>query len=47
MAGTVVICVIIAACFYEWANGRDSSPSTPIGAVSGVSYLVAVPARRG
>jgi hypothetical protein len=49
IAGTVIICVIIAACFYEWANGRDGSPYTQLGALGGVSYLVAlaVLARRG
>jgi len=49
IAGTVIIVVIIAACFYEWANGRDGSPYTQLGALAGVSYLVAlaVLARRG
>ena len=49
IAGTVLIVVIIAACFYEWANGRDGSPYTQLGALAGVSYLVAlvILARRG
>jgi hypothetical protein len=49
LSGLVVIVVIIAACFYEWANGRDGSPYTQLGALAGVSYLVAlvVLARRG
>jgi len=49
IAGTVIIVVVIAACFYEWANGRDGSPYTQLGAVGGVSYLIAlaVLARRG
>jgi hypothetical protein len=49
LSGMVLVCVIIAACFYEWANGRDGSPYTQLGALGGVSYLVAlaVLARRG
>jgi hypothetical protein len=49
LSGLVLIVVIIAACFYEWANGRDGSPYTQLGALAGVSYLVAlvVLARRG
>jgi len=49
ITGTVLIVVIISACFYEWANGRDGSPYTQLGALAGVSYLVAlvVLARRG
>ena len=42
ISGVVLICVIIAACFYEWANGRDGSPYTQLGALAGVSYLVAL-----
>lgn len=49
LTGLVLITVIIAACFYEWANGRDGSPYTQLGALGGVSYVVAlvVLARRG
>lgn len=48
-AGMVVITAIIGLCVYEWANGRDGSPYTQLGALGGVSYLAAlfVLARRG
>ena len=42
LSGLVLIVVIIAACFYEWANGRDGSPYTQLGAVGGVAYIAAV-----
>jgi len=49
LTGLVLITVIIAASFYEWANGRDGSPYTQLGALAGVTYLVALAilARRG
>ncbi len=49
LSGLVLITVIIAACFYEWAHGRDGSPYTQLGALAGVSYVVALAilARRG
>ena len=42
LSGLVLIVVIIAACFYEWAHGRDGAPYTQLGAVAGVSYLAAL-----
>ena len=42
LCGLVLITVIIAACFYEWANGRDGSPYAQLGALAGVSYLLAL-----
>jgi hypothetical protein len=49
LTGLVLVAVIIAACFYEWANGRDGSPYTQLGAIGGLSYVLAlvVLARRG
>src|SRR5262245_25998489 len=49
LPGLVLITVIIAASFYEWANGRDGSPYTQLGALAGVTSLVALAilARRG
>jgi hypothetical protein len=42
LSGLVLIVVILAACFYEWAHGRDGAPYTQLGAVAGVSYLAAL-----
>jgi hypothetical protein len=42
IAGMVVIIAIIAACLYEWSQGRDGSPYTQLGALGGISYVVAL-----
>jgi hypothetical protein len=42
LSGLVLITVIIAACFYEWAHGRDGSPYAQLGALAGVSYVAAL-----
>jgi hypothetical protein len=42
LAGLVVITAIIVMCLWEWAHGRDGSPYTALGAIGGVSYLLAV-----
>ena len=41
-AGLVLICVVIGAWLWEIGNGRDGSPYTQLGAIAGVSYVVAV-----
>lgn len=41
-AGAVVITCIIAGFFYEFARGRDGAPFVWLGAVAGLSYLLAV-----
>jgi hypothetical protein len=41
-AGLVLICVVIGAWLWEVGNGRDGSPYTQLGAIAGVSYVVAV-----
>lgn len=46
LAGMVLIAVVIAMCFWEWAHGRDGSPYAQLGAIAGVVYLVAVVALR-
>ena len=42
VSGMVIITAIIAMCIYEWAHGRDGSPYVQLGALGGVSYLVAI-----
>jgi hypothetical protein len=42
VSGMVIITAIIALCIYEWAHGRDGSPYVQLGALGGVSYIVAI-----
>ena len=42
LAGLVVITAVIVAFLVEIARGRDGAPYTWIGALGGVSYLIAV-----
>jgi len=42
ISGLVMIVVVIAACLYEWSQGRDGSPYTQLGALGGVGYIVAL-----
>ena len=38
----VIIVAIIGACLWEWAHGRQGSPYSQLGALGGVSYIVAL-----
>lgn len=42
IAGSVLIGLVIAMCIWEWAHGRDGTPYTQLGAISGVAYIVAI-----
>jgi hypothetical protein len=42
LSGMVTIAVVIGAWLYEIANGEDGSPYGQIGAVAGLSYILAV-----
>jgi hypothetical protein len=42
LAGIVLICAVIGLCFWEWAHGRDGSPYTQLGAVTGLAYVLAL-----
>jgi hypothetical protein len=42
LAGAVLILAIIGAWLVEVAQGRDGSPYTQLGAVGGISYILAV-----
>ena len=42
LSGMVLVLVIIGAWLYEIAGGRDGSPYGQLGAVGGVSYVLAV-----
>ena len=42
LAGHVVIAAIIVMCLWEWAHGRDGSPYVALGALAGVTYVVAL-----
>jgi 4-hydroxybenzoate polyprenyltransferase len=46
LAGLVLITLVIAMCFWEWAHGRDGSPYSQLGAITGVSYVVILTALR-
>jgi hypothetical protein len=41
-SGLVLISVVIVAFISEIAHGRSGQPYVPLGAIAGVSYLVAV-----
>ena len=42
IAGSVVIGLIIVMCLWEWGHGRDGSPYVQLGALGGVSYVLAL-----
>jgi hypothetical protein len=42
LSGLVVITALIGACGWEWAHGRDGTPFVQLGALAGVSYIVAL-----
>jgi len=42
IAGMAVITAIIVMCLWEWAHGRNGSPYAQLGAIGGLSYLLAV-----
>ena len=42
LAGCVLIGVVIAMCLWEWGHGRDGTPYIQLGALAGVSYVVAL-----
>jgi peptidoglycan biosynthesis protein MviN/MurJ (putative lipid II flippase) len=42
ITGLVIIAAIIVACLYEWSQGRDGSPYSQLGAVGGLTYVVAI-----
>jgi hypothetical protein len=46
LAGLVLIAAVIAMCFWEWAHGRDGTPYSQLGAITGVSYVVILAALR-
>ena len=41
-SGLVLIAVILGAFFYELATGRDGEPWSQLGAVGGITYVLAV-----
>src|SRR5262245_10324082 len=46
IAGLVLILLVIAMAMWEWAHGRDGTPYSQLGAVTGLTYLVALAAIR-
>ena len=42
LAGLVLICAVIVMCMWEWAHGRDGTPYAQLGAIGGLSYLLAL-----
>jgi hypothetical protein len=42
LSGLVVISVIIGACGWEWAHGRDGTPFVQLGAIAGLAYIAAL-----
>ncbi len=46
LAGNVLIAAVIVMCLWEWGHGRDGSPYAQLGAIAGVSYLIALASLR-
>ncbi|HEY1365780.1 MAG TPA: hypothetical protein VGF23_01650 [Gaiellaceae bacterium] len=42
LAGMVLVTLVIAMAMWEWAHGRDGTPYVQLGAVTGVTYIVAI-----
>jgi hypothetical protein len=42
LAGLVLIVAVIGMCFWEWGHGRNGTPYSQLGAVAGVSYILAL-----
>jgi hypothetical protein len=42
LAGFSVIVSVVVAGAWEWAHGRDGSPFVQLGAIAGVTYVVAL-----
>ena len=42
LTGLVLVAAIIVSCAWEWAHGRDGTPFVQLGAIGGLSYLVAL-----
>jgi len=42
LAGLVLITLVIVMCLWEWAHGRDGTPYSQLGAITGVAYIVAL-----
>jgi hypothetical protein len=42
LSGMTLIMAIIVACAWEWAHGRDGAPFVQLGALGGLSYIVAL-----
>jgi hypothetical protein len=42
VAGMALVLLVIGMSMWEWAHGRDGTPYSQLGAVTGVVYLVAL-----
>src|SRR5690349_8701400 len=42
LTGRVLVVLVIACCFWEWAHGRNGTPYSQLGAVAGLAYVVAL-----
>ena len=42
IAGNVLIGIVLGACVWEWAHGRDGAPFVQLGAITGVTYILAL-----
>jgi hypothetical protein len=42
LAGSVLMGAVIVMSMWEWAHGRDGTPYAQLGALAGISYIVAV-----
>ena len=42
LAGMVLLVLVLALCFWEWAHGRSGTPYSQLGAIAGVAYIVAL-----
>jgi hypothetical protein len=42
IAGNILIGLVIAMALWEWAHGRDGTPYSQLGAITGLAYIAAV-----
>jgi hypothetical protein len=42
IAGQVLLGAVLALCLWEWAHGRSGTPYAPLGALTGVTYVLAL-----
>ena len=41
-AGHLLITLVVAMCVWEWAHGRNGEPYSQLGAITGITYVLAL-----